>query len=302
MKLADLDSATLVDYTNHFCPGLDTVVFLTFLSPTHMKQFQSVLKRGYKWKPNDWNAEAFKLKFEDHITSTDRLLLQPFFAFIDYANDCLVDFASGNNYRVSADRRDLQVFMVQEDGFDKQLAGQLCFVPSDTGYRAVLMINPKLSGSYDLFMKHFRDRMNSTNFLIQAERASTHQGATRASSHFQLQLDASLTKGYSYPFELMVRQLDEQLIPSLMQDPNLLLRGKPTLLNAAAMAMLGVRKSPNRQLPPHLQDTDMKDADPPSSNKGKSKGKGKQKGKRRQDQPKKCFFSGNSLVQQAIRC
>ena len=65
--------------------------------------------------------------------------------------------------------------MVQEDGFEKHLVGQLCFVLSETGYRAFLMINPKLSGSFGLFMHHFKESVISTNMLFQAERASIHQ-------------------------------------------------------------------------------------------------------------------------------
>jgi hypothetical protein len=123
--------------------------------------------------------------------------------------------------------------------------------------------------------------MHSTNLLIQAERAATHQGSSRTSSSFHLQMDPSQAKGYTYPFELMVRQLDEQLVQSLVTDPNLLLRGRPTLLNYTTLAMVGTKNRPARQLPPHLQDSDahMEGATGANSKNSGPKGKGRGKGK-----------------------
>ena len=73
--------------------------------------------------------------------------------------------------------------------------------------------------------------------IIHAEKTAYDQGSTREVPSWYLQFDPVVTGDSNYfPFEVVVQSFDNDMGQCLQEDPHLLLRGKPTLINLTSQA------------------------------------------------------------------
>lgn len=84
MQRSGLSEELIQDKVNHYVPTLGYYLFVTMVAETAKGMVYKTLKSGFYWKPH--GADSFKLKFEDHVTPTDRTLTQPFYAMLDLIN------------------------------------------------------------------------------------------------------------------------------------------------------------------------------------------------------------------------
>lgn len=268
---AGVSEEMVQDKVNHYVPLQGFYIFITMVTESAKGMVLKALKAGFWWKT--YGADSFKLKFEDHVTPTDRMLYQPFYAMLDLIN------ATGLYPldEIRTDKRYLQVFHAQADG-SRQLLSQILYVPGSTGYRSMVLFHETLKDKIDSLPTCIQSRVVQARQLISAEKAAYDQGSTREIPSWHLQFDPVATGEHVYfPFEVVVQSFNEAMGTLLFEDPHLLLRGKPTLINVTANMAFKQRtpkqlesdhQPSGRMLPPHLQHGS------DSTGFSKSKGKG----------------------------
>jgi hypothetical protein len=182
------------DKVNHYVPGLGFYVFVTMVTEAAKGHILKTLKNGFWWKP--CGMQHFKLKFEDHVTPTDRLLMQPFYAILDLVTKSeLIPVEE-----VRSDKRFMQVYRINSDE-SKLLLAQVLYVPGNAGYRALILVHSQLQSALDSFPGLIQSRLASARLVIQAEKSAFHQGCTRTVPTWHLQFD-HVTSGHSFFFSI----------------------------------------------------------------------------------------------------
>ena len=178
--------------------------------------------------------------------------MQPFYA----ATDILVKIFEDTQYKIRNDKRYMQICKVDENN-NSTLLAQLFFNPSEDGYRAFLMVHEDHWQAFQTeYPKALTERIISANLFIQVERAAFTQGSTRTAPSWHLQYDPMMTsESVTYPLEQCFQMLTPPMAEALREDPYLLQRGRPSLLNFTTQHLLSgqVQEQGSRFLPPKLQ-------------------------------------------------
>jgi hypothetical protein len=232
MQRAGVSEEMVQDKVNHYVPLQGHYIFLTMVTEAAKGLVLRTLKAGFWWK--QYGGESTKLKFEDHTTPTDRMIMQPFYAMLDLVN------ASGLHPLTSirTDKRFMQIFF-QDDSGNRDLLSQVVYVPGSNGYRALVLYHESLQSKMDGMPACMQSRVISARQVIQAEKAAFDQGSTRGLPSWHLQFDPVATGEHLYfPFEVLVQSFNDSMRSVLQEDPHLLLRGKPTLINISSQMAL----------------------------------------------------------------
>ena len=270
--LAGVQEEFIEDKVHHYVPTLGTYLFLVLLTETAKALVLQTLKKSFWWKTP--GQDDFRVKFEEHVTATDRMLTQPFYALLDYIN-AAPNIQQAN---IRADKRFLQV--IEDNDGNRKLLAQLCFLPYSSGYRAMVLLHSDYQQHLDQLPALLQARLATATQIIQAEKIAFASGNTREVAVWQAQIDPIVfSPAAHYPMELVFQQFTDDLSVALLEDPHLLLRGRPSVLNITALAHFRAPSQPadtsyaGRALPPHVQ-KQISSNSPKGTSKGKnSKGK-----------------------------
>jgi hypothetical protein len=112
----------IADKWNHLYPGQGTYLFIMFVTEEASGKVRLYLKSNKH--TYYWNDEKVKLKWEQHLTSSDKIAIQTFFATIDTLQEAPLPYTDN----VSAVRNSLQIWSPSTDSAQGSLIAQLNYV------------------------------------------------------------------------------------------------------------------------------------------------------------------------------
>ena len=236
LERSGVDPGHIQSRTNYRFSQDECYVFVTFVTESERNAVKYFLsKQKFSWSYWDgYNYIERKLRVEQHTSSTDRIAKQPLFALADVfdkADASLRPYADP----VRLHMPHLQIF---SPGDESKLIAQILYSSGQYGYKAIALIHEShMQLCSQLFPQAFLNRMTDTIRLVELERAAVSQGSARSLPSWEFSVDAGGVKDAlnHYPFQLSFYPIDDEQSKLLVQDPYLLLRGRPTLLNAVTM-------------------------------------------------------------------
>ena len=279
VERAGISQSQIQSRTNYRFSQDECYVFVTFITESDRNAVKQYLNRQkFSWSYWDgYDYSERKLRVEQHVSATDRIARQPLFALADVfdkADDAIKPFPEAVKLHLPY----LQIFSPDNTDGPKLLA-QILYSTGQYGYKAIALIHEShMQLCSQLFPATFQNRMADTVRLIELERAAVSQGSARPLPSWEFSIDAGGIKDSlnHYPFQLSFYPIDDDQAKLLVQDPYLLLRGRPTLLNAVTLWTTSTSS------PMITDDTDgyhSYTGGKTQNTGGKSKGKNKSKGK-----------------------